>query len=113
MAALPEFEDGVPTVVEYDLTYAADHIAIFWLSRPEAKNAVNGAPRASDRKQRRQCRHDLGVARTRLEAAPVEHQGKDRRRGRPNRRTRNHMVAAGGRHLLSGPGDAPIPRIGG
>eukprot|EP01046_Picozoa_sp_COSAG06_P117458 COSAG06_NODE_64526_length_259_cov_0.650000_1_plen_65_part_10 len=47
MAALPEFEDGVPIVVEYDLTYAADHIAIFWLSRPEAKNAVNGAPRAS------------------------------------------------------------------
>ena len=25
----------------YDLTYKADHIAIFWLSRPEAKNAVN------------------------------------------------------------------------
>ena len=38
---LPEFEEGVPTVVEYDLTYAEDHIAIFWLSRPEAKNAVN------------------------------------------------------------------------
>ena len=25
----------------YDLTYKADHIAIFWLSRPDAKNAVN------------------------------------------------------------------------
>ena len=38
---LAEFEEGVPTVVEYDLTYAEEHIAIFWLSRPEAKNAVN------------------------------------------------------------------------
>ena len=46
---LPEFEDGVPSVVEYDLTHAADHICIFWCARTLCSRVAPLPPKAPRR----------------------------------------------------------------